>query len=44
MFHRIEAVLGNLATFPAGARTIERLPVPSSAMTRRLLQIGRAHV
>ena len=39
MFRRIEAVLGNLATFPAGARTVERLPVPSSAMTRRLLRL-----
>jgi urease accessory protein len=39
MFRRIDAVLGNLATFPAGARTVERLPVASSVMTRRLLRL-----
>ena len=39
MFRRIDAVLGNLATFPAGERIVERLPVASSAMTRRLLRL-----
>ena len=39
MFRRIEAVLGNLRDFPAGGRAIERLPVASSAMTRRLLRL-----
>ncbi len=39
MFRRIDAVLGNLATFPVGTRTVERLPVASSAMTRRLIRL-----
>ncbi|MGA2392058.1 MAG: urease accessory protein UreE [Candidatus Lustribacter sp.] len=39
MFRRIETVLGNLRDFPVGARTVERLPIPSSAMTRRLLRL-----
>jgi urease accessory protein len=39
MFTRIETVLGNLHDFPVGARTLERLPVASSAMTRRLLRL-----
>jgi urease accessory protein len=39
MFRRIDAVLGNLHDFPVGARTLERLPVPSHAMTRRLLRL-----
>jgi len=39
MFRRIDAVLGNLSDFPVGARTVERLPVPSSAMARRLLRL-----
>lgn len=39
MFVRIDAVLGNLQTFPVGARTLERLRVDSSAMTRRLLRL-----
>ena len=39
MFHRIEAVLGNLRDFPVAGRRIERLPVASSAMTRRLLRL-----
>jgi urease accessory protein len=39
MFTRIETVLGNLDRFPVGARTLERLPVASSAMTRRLLRL-----
>jgi urease accessory protein len=39
MFRRIDAVLGNLRDFPAGARAIERVPVASSAMTRRLLRL-----
>jgi urease accessory protein len=39
MFRRIEAPLGNLRDFPVGARAVERLPVPSSAMTRRLLRL-----
>jgi urease accessory protein len=40
MFRRIEAVLGNLRDFPVGARPLERLPVPSSAMARRLLRLS----
>jgi urease accessory protein len=39
MFRRIETLLGNLATFPVGTRTVERLPVASSAMSRRLLRL-----
>jgi urease accessory protein len=39
MYRRIEAPLGNLHDFPVGGRTIERLPVASSAMTRRLLRL-----
>jgi urease accessory protein len=39
MFTRIDAVLGNLETFPVGTRTIERLPLASSAMSRRLLRL-----
>lgn len=39
MFRRIDALLGNLATFPVGDRTVERIPVASSAMTRRLLRL-----
>ena len=39
MFRRIDAVLGNLATFPVGRRTVERIPVASSAMTRRVLRL-----
>jgi urease accessory protein len=39
MFHRIERILGNLRDFPVGARSVERIPVPSDAMTRRLLRL-----
>jgi len=39
MFRRIEAVLGNLHDFPVGTRAVERLPVPSSTMTRRLVRL-----
>ncbi len=39
MYRRIDALLGNLHDFPVGARTVERLPVASSAMTRRLLRL-----
>jgi urease accessory protein len=39
MFRRIDAVLGNLHDFPVGTRAVERLPVASSAMTRRLLRL-----
>jgi len=39
MFRRIDAPLGNLRDFPVGARVIERLPVASSAMARRLLRL-----
>ena len=39
MFRRIDALLGNLDDFPIGARVVERLPVASSAMTRRLLRL-----
>ena len=39
MFRKIESLLGNLRDFPVGTRTIERVPVASSAMTRRLLRL-----
>jgi urease accessory protein len=39
MFRRIDALLGNLRDFPVGTRAVERLPVASSAMTRRLLRV-----
>lgn len=39
MFRPIERVLGNLRDFPVGARAVERLPVPSAAMSRRLLRL-----
>jgi urease accessory protein len=39
MFRRIEALAGNLRDFPVGERIVERLPVPSAAMTRRLLRL-----
>jgi urease accessory protein len=39
MFTRIETLLGNLHDFPVGTRTVERLPVASSAMSRRLLRL-----
>ncbi len=39
MFRRIERVLGNLRDFPVGARTVERVSVPSDAMTRRVLRL-----
>jgi urease accessory protein len=39
MFTKIDAPLGNLETFPVGMRTVERLPLASSAMSRRLLRL-----
>jgi urease accessory protein len=39
MFRRIDAPLGNLEDFPVGTRVLERLPVASSAMSRRLLRL-----
>lgn len=39
MFTRIDAPLGNLETFPVGVRIVERLPLASSAMSRRLLRL-----
>lgn len=39
MFRRIDALAGNLDTFPVGTRTLERLPLASSAMARRLLRL-----
>jgi urease accessory protein len=39
MFRRIDAVLGNLDDFPVGTRVVERLPVASSTMSRRLLRL-----
>jgi urease accessory protein len=39
MFRRIDALLGNLVDFPVGTRVLERLPVASSAMSRRLLRL-----
>ena len=39
MFRRIDTVAGNLATFPVGTRRLERLPLASSAMARRLLRL-----
>jgi urease accessory protein len=40
MFRRIDALLGNLHDFPVGEREVERLPVASSAMTRRVLRLA----
>jgi urease accessory protein len=39
MFRRIDALVGNLRDFPVGGRTVERLPVASTAMTRRILRL-----
>jgi urease accessory protein len=39
MFTRIEAPLGNLDDFPIGSRVVERIPVASSVMTRRVLRL-----
>lgn len=39
MYRRIETLLGNLRDFPVGSRPVERVPVASSAMTRRLLRL-----
>jgi urease accessory protein len=39
MFRRIDAPAGNLATFAVGTRTVERPPLASSAMSRRLLRL-----
>ena len=39
MFHRIERILGNLRDFPVEGRVVELVPVPSDAMTRRLLRL-----
>ena len=39
MFLRIERAIGNLSDFALEGRTLERLPVPSSALTRRLLRL-----
>lgn len=39
MHRRIERVLGNLRDFPVGGRAVERIGVPSDAMTRRLLRL-----
>jgi urease accessory protein len=39
MYRRIEGLLGNLRDFPVGERSVERIPVESSAMTRRLLRL-----
>ena len=38
--HRVERVLGNLADFPVGARSVERVAVESGAMARRLLRLA----
>jgi urease accessory protein len=39
MLHRIVAPLGNLDDFPVGGRALERVPVASSAMSRRVLRL-----
>lgn len=39
MFRRVEGLLGNLRDFPVDGRSVERLPVESSAMTKRLLRL-----
>jgi len=39
MFRRIDAVLGNLRDFPLAGRTLERLPIASSALARRLVRL-----
>jgi urease accessory protein len=38
-FTKIEALVGNLADFPVGARALERVPLASSAMLRRVLRL-----
>jgi urease accessory protein len=40
MYRKIERVLGNLRDFPLEGREIERVPVASDAMTRRLLRLS----
>jgi urease accessory protein len=40
MVHRVERILGNLADFPVGPRTVERVPIESGAMARRLLRLS----
>ena len=37
--HRVERVIGNLADFPVGTRTVERVAIESGAMARRLLRL-----
>jgi urease accessory protein len=40
MHRRIESTLGNVRDYPIGARTLERLPIASDAMTRRVVRVG----
>ena len=40
MHRRIEGLLGNLCDFPTEGRTVERIPVESSAMSKRLLRLS----
>ncbi len=39
MHRRIERVLGNVHDFPLGARALERLPLPSDAMSKRVVRV-----
>jgi urease accessory protein len=38
-FTKIDALVGNLADFPVGDRALERVPLASSAMLRRVLRL-----
>jgi len=37
--HRVERVLGRLADFPVGTRTVERVAIASDTMARRLVRL-----
>jgi urease accessory protein len=39
MHRRIERVLGNISDFALGGRVLERLPLPSDAMSRRIVRV-----
>lgn len=41
-YRQIARVLGNLATYPVGARTVERVAIPSDALARRVLRLASA--
>jgi urease accessory protein len=39
MHRRIERVVGNLRDYATLGRTVERIPIPSAAMTRRIVRV-----